>query len=88
MSKPVTHYPPGAELPPGICPSCRSATLINGRLICQGCGLLQAARRETYRRYNASAKGQERHARYEEKHPERATRWGPLMELRKHGKGA
>lgn len=35
-------------------------------------------RLETYRRYNQSAKGRARYARYEDKHPERKeTRWEP-----------
>ncbi len=32
-----------------------------------------------YARYNASAKGKARRKRYEDAHPERATRWSPLM---------
>jgi hypothetical protein len=35
-------------------------------------------RREYHRRYNASAKGQARNKRYEEKHPERRIRWSPI----------
>ena len=37
-----------------------------------------AKRREKYRRYNSSAKGQARNLRYEAKHPERAVRWSPI----------
>jgi len=33
------HYPPEMELPPGICPGCRSATLTSGRAACQGCDM-------------------------------------------------
>jgi hypothetical protein len=36
-------------------------------------------RRERYRRYNMSAKGQARRKKYEAAHPERATRWSPIM---------
>jgi hypothetical protein len=36
-------------------------------------------RRDKYRRYNASTKGQARHQRYEEKHPERRGRWSSGM---------
>jgi hypothetical protein len=38
-----------------------------------------------YRRYNLSEKGQKRHQKYEDAHPERQTRWGVLMEIRKNG---
>jgi len=34
-------------------------------------------RRESWRRYNTSVKGQLRNRRYEEKHPERKLRWEP-----------
>jgi Protein of unknown function (DUF4031) len=36
------YYPPGMELPEGICPGCRSPALISGRDRCQACGALQA----------------------------------------------
>lgn len=36
-------------------------------------------RLDRYRRYNASLKGQRRHFRYEAAHPERKTRWAPLV---------
>jgi hypothetical protein len=32
-----------------------------------------------YRRYNSSKKGQDRNKKYEEAHPERRTRWAPVM---------
>lgn len=32
-------------------------------------------RREAHRKYNASAKGQKRNRRYEDKNPERKLRW-------------
>ena len=35
----------------------------------------EAKARERHKRYNSSAKGQNRNKRYEEKHPERKTRW-------------
>lgn len=38
-----------------------------------------ARRLERHRRYNRSRKGAARYRRYEAKHPERATRWSPLM---------
>lgn len=46
----------------------------------------QDKRLARYRRYNASRKGQERHKRYEAKHPERSQTWSPLMESNKNGK--
>lgn len=39
-----------------------------------------------YRRYNASARGQQRHKRYEEAHPDRSKTWSVEMLLRKNGK--
>jgi hypothetical protein len=42
-------------------------------------------RRAAHRKYNRSAKGKARYQRYEEAHPERATRWSPLMVLRGRG---
>jgi hypothetical protein len=42
----------------------------------------EAARKEKYRRYNQSRKGAKRYKRYEEAHPERATRWSPVMLMR------
>jgi hypothetical protein len=36
------YYPPGAGLPDGICPGCRSAALTAGRVKCQACGALEA----------------------------------------------
>jgi hypothetical protein len=33
------YYPPEMELPQGICPGCRSATLTSGRVTCQGCDM-------------------------------------------------
>lgn len=38
--------------------------------------------RARHSRYNRSAKGAKRYKRYEEKHPERATSWSVLMELK------
>jgi hypothetical protein len=32
-----------------------------------------------YRRYNSSKKGQDRNKKYEDAHPERRTRWAPVM---------
>jgi hypothetical protein len=42
----------------------------------------RAATLAKYAKYNRSRKGSERYKRYEDKHPERAGRWGPLMKLR------
>jgi hypothetical protein len=39
-----------------------------------------------YRRYNASEKGQKRHQRYEQTHPDRSKNWSVEMLLRKNGK--
>jgi hypothetical protein len=39
---PCRYYPPGADLPEGICPGCRSSALAVGRARCQACGALQA----------------------------------------------
>ncbi len=40
----------------------------------------EAARLAKYRKYNASRKGQQRHKKYEEAHPERRERgWSPVM---------
>jgi hypothetical protein len=36
------YYPPGVDLPGGICPGCRSSALISGRDRCQACGALEA----------------------------------------------
>ena len=36
------HYPPEMELPEGICPGCRSATLTSGRQTCQACGMAES----------------------------------------------
>jgi hypothetical protein len=36
------YYPPGRELPEGICPGCRSSALISGRDRCRSCGALEA----------------------------------------------
>jgi hypothetical protein len=36
------YYPPGMELPEGICPDSRSSALISGREKCQSCGVLEA----------------------------------------------
>jgi Protein of unknown function (DUF4031) len=36
------YYPPGMELPEGICPGCRSSALVSGRERCQACGALEA----------------------------------------------
>lgn len=44
-------------------------------------------RLDRYRRYNASAKGQRRHKRYENAHPERADRWKPLERRREQAIG-
>jgi hypothetical protein len=35
--------------------------------------------RAKHAKYNGSAKGQARNRRYEEAHPERKTRWAPIM---------
>jgi hypothetical protein len=43
----------------------------------------ETLRLERYRRYNRSAKGARRYKRYEEKHPERATKWPPILEAHK-----
>jgi hypothetical protein len=37
-------YPPEMELPEGICPGCRSATLASGQVSCQGCGMARGYR--------------------------------------------
>lgn len=42
----------------------------------------RALRLARHARYNTSSKGKQRYDRYEEKHPERKTRWGVLMVLR------
>jgi len=42
----------------------------------------RVARLETYRRYNMSKKGRKRYKTYEDAHPERQTRWAPIMLLR------
>lgn len=39
-------------------------------------------RKERYRRYNASAKGQARKRRYENAHPERKERWSEIMRIK------
>lgn len=39
-------------------------------------------RLETYRKYNLSKNGRDRYERYEKKHPERAERWSPIMQIR------
>jgi hypothetical protein len=45
-----------------------------------GAGLsVEDRRKEKHYRYNQSAKGQARNRRYEQKHPERKTRWAPIM---------
>jgi hypothetical protein len=36
------YYPPGMDLPEGICPGCRSSALISRRDRCQACGALEA----------------------------------------------
>jgi hypothetical protein len=36
------YYPPEMELPEGICPGCRSATLVSGREACQACGMAES----------------------------------------------
>jgi hypothetical protein len=36
------HYPPEMELPEGICPGCRSATLTSGRKACQASGMAES----------------------------------------------
>lgn len=36
-----------------------------------------------YAKYNASLKGQQRHKRYEAKHPERSKQWSANMESHK-----
>ena len=43
-------------------------------------------RLEKHRKYNMSPKGQARYEKYEKAHPERAKRWGPVMELRARNK--
>jgi hypothetical protein len=35
-----------------------------------------------YARYNASSKGKARRDKYEAAHPERATRWSPIMVIK------
>jgi hypothetical protein len=35
-----------------------------------------------YARYNKSRKGQARRKKYEAAHPERATRWAPIMAIK------
>jgi hypothetical protein len=35
-----------------------------------------------YARYNASAKGRARNKKYEDAHPERKTRWAPIMTIK------
>ena len=45
-------------------------------------------RLEAHRRYNASAKGQARNARYESKHPERKVRWEAARNAVRPGGGA
>jgi hypothetical protein len=39
-------------------------------------------RRAAHQKYNLSAKGQARNARYEAKHPERKLRWEPARNAR------
>jgi hypothetical protein len=39
-------------------------------------------RKERYRRYNQSKKGKKRYKKYEDAHPERQTRWSPIMQIR------
>jgi hypothetical protein len=36
------YYPPDMDLPPGICPGCRSSALAAAREKCQACGALEA----------------------------------------------
>ena len=43
---------------------------------------------EAHRRYNASAKGRARNARYESKHPERKLRWEAARNALRPGGGA
>jgi hypothetical protein len=43
-------------------------------------------RLNTYRKYNLSVKGAARRNRYEGKHPERAQRWSPLMQIKARDK--
>lgn len=47
----------------------------------------ETRRLERYRRYNRSAKGAKRYRAYEEKHPDRAARWSPIM-LAKRARGS
>lgn len=47
----------------------------------------QAARRATYQRYNRSPKGSKRYKAYEAAHPERSTRWSPVMAIRAAHRG-
>lgn len=44
-------------------------------------------RLERYRKYNNTSKGQARRKRYEAAHPERATRWPPVMLMRRDLQG-
>jgi hypothetical protein len=43
-------------------------------------------RLDAHRRYNRSTKGAARYKRYEAKHPERATRWSPIMHVKARDK--
>lgn len=45
-------------------------------------------RLEKYTKYNASVKGQARHKKYEAAHPERATRWSPIMIIKARDRNA
>lgn len=41
---------------------------------------------DTQARYNRSPKGRARYQRYEAAHPERATRWHPIMHIKARNK--
>jgi hypothetical protein len=45
-------------------------------------------RLDSHRKYNLSAKGQKRNARYEARHPERKLRWEPARNALRAGLGS